>query len=262
MAVRDDKRIAEWNGLAIRALAWAALVFDRPDWLISARRAWGACIAALARDGGGLWRVRSHSGGVPALLGDYAALALAGLALHEATGEPGFLDRAQRWARVIMREFGEAAAGFRQSAEPGLGRDAPALEDGASPAGTALALELFARLSALDAVPWSEPMVQALLAGPVAAIAGAPLLHAGLLNAADLAMRPTLVTIAGMPAQAEAWRWRQTIFAGSGFAALLADNPIAVAPQAIICRDRRCSLPLRDPLAVVAMLRDAVHPVG
>ncbi|MFQ5348794.1 MAG: DUF255 domain-containing protein, partial [Rhodothalassiaceae bacterium] len=33
---RDDKILADWNGLAIRALAEAAMVFSRPDWLDAA----------------------------------------------------------------------------------------------------------------------------------------------------------------------------------------------------------------------------------
>ena len=30
---RDDKVLADWNGLMIAALAKAGLVFDRPDWI-------------------------------------------------------------------------------------------------------------------------------------------------------------------------------------------------------------------------------------
>ncbi|MDP7343504.1 MAG: thioredoxin domain-containing protein, partial [Alphaproteobacteria bacterium] len=36
----DDKVLADWNGLMITALAFAAAVFERPDWLAAARRAW------------------------------------------------------------------------------------------------------------------------------------------------------------------------------------------------------------------------------
>ena len=39
---RDDKLLADWNGLAIRALAFAGSAFDEPDWLAAAVTAFDA----------------------------------------------------------------------------------------------------------------------------------------------------------------------------------------------------------------------------
>ena len=45
----DDKVLADWNGLMIAALANAAVVFQRDDWLAAAERAWRFVMDADAR---------------------------------------------------------------------------------------------------------------------------------------------------------------------------------------------------------------------
>ena len=42
----DDKVLADWNGLMIAALAHAARVFDRPDWLKAATTAFDFVVRA------------------------------------------------------------------------------------------------------------------------------------------------------------------------------------------------------------------------
>ncbi len=46
---RDDKVLADWNGMMIAALARAALAFGRPDWLAAAMRAFDAVATHMAR---------------------------------------------------------------------------------------------------------------------------------------------------------------------------------------------------------------------
>ena len=45
----DDKILADWNGLMIAALARASVVFEKPDWLALAERAF-ACIGEKLAD--------------------------------------------------------------------------------------------------------------------------------------------------------------------------------------------------------------------
>ena len=92
----DDKVLADWNGLMIAALANAAAVFQRDDWLAAAVRAWRFVMDRMRDEDGRLfhsWRVgkRLHRG----TLDDYANMARAGVALFEATGEARYLDEAQ-----------------------------------------------------------------------------------------------------------------------------------------------------------------------
>ena len=89
----DDKVLADWNGLMIAALANAAVVFQRDDWLAAAERAWRFVMDRMRDEHGRLfhsWRIgkRLHRG----TLDDYANMARAGIALFEATGEARYLD--------------------------------------------------------------------------------------------------------------------------------------------------------------------------
>ena len=89
---RDDKVLADWNGLAIAALARAAGVFGRPDWLARAEQAADFVLAEMSGPDGRVqhaWRLgRVTAAG---LLDEQAAMARGALALFEATGEPARL---------------------------------------------------------------------------------------------------------------------------------------------------------------------------
>ncbi|MBX6341813.1 MAG: thioredoxin domain-containing protein, partial [Thermomicrobiaceae bacterium] len=95
---RDEKVLAAWNGLMLRALAEVGAALDRPDYVDAAARC-----ARFLRDhldrGGTLSRVfkdgRAH---VDGYLEDYAALADGLVSLYEATFEPAWLD----WARDLL----------------------------------------------------------------------------------------------------------------------------------------------------------------
>src|SRR5450631_3226817 len=84
---RDDKVLADWNGLTIAALARASAVFSETDYLAAARAAYAAIDATLRDAAGRLvhaWRAGRI--GAAGMLDDYAAMARAALALFEASG--------------------------------------------------------------------------------------------------------------------------------------------------------------------------------
>src|SRR5262249_28474962 len=84
----DDKVLADWNGLMIAALANAAAVFQRDDWLAAAVRAWRFVMDQMRGDHGRLFPSRRARQSLHrATLDDYANMARAGLALLQATGE-------------------------------------------------------------------------------------------------------------------------------------------------------------------------------
>ena len=147
---RDDKILAGWNGLMTRALAEAGRVFHRVDWVHAAHRN-GTFLRDVMVHNGRVMRV--HMDGVtkvPGFLEDHAAVALAFIALHEATGEPGWLLHAHRIATAMREQFRDSATGAwydtAADAEPLITRPRDVF-DNAVPAGPSLAQELMLRLA-------------------------------------------------------------------------------------------------------------------
>ena len=270
---RDDKVLADWNGLAVAGLARAAAVFGQPEWLARAGEAADFVLAEMAGPEGRVqhaWRLgRVTAAG---LLDDQAAMARGLLALFGATGEPGRLAAAVRLAEAAVAGFSDGAGGFfttaADAADVPLTRPRTAA-DNATPAGVGVLAEVFARLWFVtgDAV-WRE-RTEALLR----AFSGNPDQFASmptLLAAADLLEEGATVVIAGDPGGALARE-----LAG---VALRAADPAAVvlrAPEpgalpaghpafgkaagsegaaAYVCRRNVCGLPVTEPDALAIVL--------
>ena len=108
----DDKVLADWNGLMIAALANAAAVFRRDDWLGAAVRAWRFVMDQMRDDRGRLFHSRRAGKSLHrATLDDYANMARAGVALFEAIGETPYLGEVQALIAVLDRHFADKAAG-------------------------------------------------------------------------------------------------------------------------------------------------------
>ena len=98
---RDERLLANQNALAIAALARAGRIFDKPDWIETAVKAFDAIIKALGSDGNRL----QHMAGTPGVVDDYADMARAALILREVTGDARFLDQAKAWTKVLDDHF-------------------------------------------------------------------------------------------------------------------------------------------------------------
>ena len=108
---RDDKILTSWNALMIEAMARAARVFDRFDWLASARSALDFLRSSLWRDGRLL---ATHKDGVShlnAYLDDYAFLLGALLEFMQAEFRREDLDWAIAVADVLLEQFEDRDAG-------------------------------------------------------------------------------------------------------------------------------------------------------
>ena len=84
--MRDDKVLADWNGLAIAALANAGAVFQKPGWSAAAIRAFDFVVRVLS-DGDRLYHTW-HNGkrGTQAFADDYAHMIRAAIAIWEFVG--------------------------------------------------------------------------------------------------------------------------------------------------------------------------------
>jgi uncharacterized protein YyaL (SSP411 family) len=151
---RDDKVLADWNGLMIAALAKAGAVFDEPDWIAAAETVFRFVVEVMTTDEktGRLahtWcdgRVRH-----PAVVEDYANMARAALMLHGVTGAPGYLARAQAWVDIADAHYwddDEAGGGYFLSADDTgdvIARSKP-VHDNAVPSGNGTMAEVLAWL--------------------------------------------------------------------------------------------------------------------
>jgi hypothetical protein len=109
--MRDDKVLADWNGLTIAALANAGAVFRNTAWLTAAIRAFDFVERALG-DGDRLyhsWRngKRHHTG----FADDYAHMARAAFTLWEVTADRRYLDRTRAWIHVLNDHFWDVQNG-------------------------------------------------------------------------------------------------------------------------------------------------------
>ena len=265
---RDDKVLADWNGLAIAALARAAAVFDHPEWLARAEEAFDFVLTEMGAPDGRVqhaWRL----GRVTAvgLLDDQAAMARAALALFEATGDAARLAQAERIVRATEAKFADGHGGFYTTADDAT--DVPLARpriaaDNATPAGAGIIAEVFARLFHLTGDDAWRARTEATLRAftDVERISGMP----GILSAADLLEEAATVVIAGDPADprveqltAAALRAPDStvvVLRASRPDALPAGHPahgkgpVAGAPAAYVCRRNVCGLPITDAAAL------------
>jgi len=266
---RDDKVLVDWNGLMIRALARASVVFDQPDWLAAAQGALRS-IDNVAREKSGrlahAWRGRVSAAGQ---LDDYASFALAALALFEATGERDYLDKATATAREAIELFGDGDGSLfitaKGAADVPVARPRHA-RDNATPSGAGLMAEAFARLYHLTGEgEWRERCEKLIRAfsGAGAALALSPTL----LAAADLLERAAVAVVAGENAQALA---RAALAAPDPAICVLRTKdggdwpatspahgrvPIEGKAAAYVCRSMVCGLPATDVQALARDLR-------
>jgi len=109
---RDDKQLAAWNGLALRALAHGALVLREPRYAVATRRLVEFIDRRLVREGDRLWRTsrdgRSHT---PGFAEDYFAVADGLLVAHAALGEGALLERAAALVDRAVAAFWDASSG-------------------------------------------------------------------------------------------------------------------------------------------------------
>jgi len=111
MPARDDKVLADWNGLAISALATAGAVFQNAQWTTAAIRAFDFVVTVMG-DGNRLhhsWREGTR--GAPGFADDYAHMSRAALILFEKVGDKRFLEQAKTWVRVLNEQFWDSDNG-------------------------------------------------------------------------------------------------------------------------------------------------------
>jgi len=288
---RDEKILAEWNGLMLHAFAEAGALLDRPDYIAAAEKAANFLLDQMTapRDSNTesatrntqhatrLYRTykdgRAH---LDAYLEDYAAVALGLIGLYETTFDLRWLRAAAALAEVIVEKFRDPANGsfFQVSADhERLVARRKDFVDSAVPSGNSLAAELFLRLAMLlgrdDYRGHAEGIFRLMADG----MAEQPLAFGRLLCALDLYLNPGQeIALVGDPAAddtqamlAEVRRrylpnsvlalWNPGDGFSPDFLPLLAGRvQLEGRTTAYVCRHFVCNLPVTTPDALAGQI--------
>ncbi|MER3554408.1 MAG: thioredoxin domain-containing protein [Meiothermus sp.] len=151
--ITDDKILADWNGLMLRAFAEVGRLLGEEKYLGAARRNADFVLGTMLQ--GGLLRHSWRAGTLKpqAYLSDQADYGLGLLELYQATGEMTCLEAAKSLGEGILAHFRDEEGGFRDAQDSGLPVKAKDAYDGPYPSGNASAAELLFRLAA----PYERP---------------------------------------------------------------------------------------------------------
>jgi uncharacterized protein len=139
---RDDKVIASWNGLAVRALVETGAALGESRYIDAAEMVAGFVTEEMTEDGilQRSWRDGVNSG--DGFLEDYAAMALGLFSLHAATANRRWLDESFRLVEELERLFMDPAGGFFDTTDAvELIKRPKSQTDNPLPSGNALAAE-------------------------------------------------------------------------------------------------------------------------
>lgn len=269
---KDDKILADWNGLMIAALARAGQALDEPGYVQAARRAADFVLNRMrAPDGGLLHRFRDGETDLEGFLDDYAFMVWGLLDLYEACFDARYLEAASCLNRLMLERFSdESSGGFyftSKRAEKLLARRKE-LYDGALPSGNSAALLNLLRLARITADPGLEKHAEKLVQAFAGAVDQAPSAFTQFLVGLDFAIGPSCeIVLAGDPASKEFRRLaaalrttylpnKVVIFRPAdglepGIAALAPYTEhltgIEGPASAYVCREHRCQRPTSDP---------------
>jgi len=108
----DTKILTSWNALMIRAMAFCGKVLDEPRYVDAAAKAADFLLTRHRTPDGGLHRTsRDGAAKYAGFLDDYAFLAQALLALHEAGQNGHWHDSAEALVATMLERFGDAEVG-------------------------------------------------------------------------------------------------------------------------------------------------------
>lgn len=274
----DDKVLADWNGLMIRALARAGFAFNRPEWLHAAARAFDFVATDMTLEGRLRHSWRHGTLKHPATLEDYANMISAALTLHQITMEQRFLQQAKRWIEVLDRHYADPAGGYFATADDTADviLRAKNAQDSATPSGNgtlAAALGALALLTGNDAYETKARRIVTLFSGEVTRNFF-PL--ATLINAAEFLERPLQLVLVGPTEQISTQALRRIVADSSAPDLIFQQVPLSAAlpashpasgklmkdgrAAAYLCIGPVCSLPFTDPEALATALRSARRP--
>ena len=265
---RDEKQLAAWNGMALRALSLGALVLG-DEWLaVAARTCAGFVRDRLVRGESRLWRTsRGETAHTPAFAEDYANLADGLLNAYAALGEAEHLELAAALMRRAIADFWDDESGtlFDTSDEHDRIVARPrSIVEGATPSANSVAADVLLRLALLTGDEDLDRRARSILRAAGPALDRHPSQFGRLLSAADRSLgEPVDAVIAAAPDDAAGIALRRAVAAPYVPDLVIAPLPpgsaVATWPlfegksarggraTAYVCRGYACDAPTPDP---------------
>ncbi len=266
---RDDKVLADWNGLAIASMARAGRVLGAPRFVAAAARAADFVLTRM-RDAGGrlLHRWRAGEAAIPGFLDDHAFLVHGLIELFQADGDARWLHEAAGLQDAQERLFG-ADGDYRvdDGSDPTVILSRVDFWDNVTPAGRSVSALNLLRLAGLLLEPARQARAAAVFASTPQEVRQAPTAFAVLLAALDYALDESKeLALAGSPGDpalaeaarrfAESWQPNAVIATGPpdapGVPLLAGRRLIDGKVTAYVCERGACRLPTNDIDAATA----------
>jgi uncharacterized protein YyaL (SSP411 family) len=272
---RDEKQIAAWNGLALRAFAHAALVLADDRYADATQRLVTFVEDQLLRDRDRLWRTardgRAHT---PAFAEDYLAVADGLLVAHGALGGSGPLQLARGLVDRALEDFWDEASGtFRDTSDEHDRTVAQpsGLVDNATPSANSLGADVLQRLALLTGEVAYARRADAILRAIGPALDRQPSAFGRMLAAADRRLAEAVDVVVAVAAATDGVELRRAAVApfvpDLVLTAVTAGDAHASWPlyngkeardgsaTAFACRGYACDEPTRDPARLAEQVR-------
>jgi len=272
----DDKVLADWNGLAIVALAQAGRTFGVSDWIAHAAEAFTFVSSRMVEAGRLRHSFRAGQLRGPGTASDYANMIAAAIALHEVTGRPEFLATATDWERTLHGHFWIAGRGgyaFTADDTDDVILRTETAHDDATPNANAVMIANLARLYMLTGEATYVERAEATLRAFLPQAVRQPMAHTGLLTGALGLAAPLQIVIVNPAAPADGSPLEDELRALSlpdAVEQIVGDTTqfpvgsplsgkvsIDNQPTAYVCVAGTCSLPLTQPADLRGELRRA-----
>ncbi len=266
---KDDKILADWNGMMITALVQAGLAFEEPDWIAAAARAFAFVRDSMSVEGRLRHSWRAGKPNHPATLDDYANMCRAALALFEATGDASYRDAAIGWTDIVDKYYlDQEKGGYFLAAEDtaNLIAQTKSVVDNAVPAGNGTLVGVFTRLYFLTGDLRHLERARRIIFAFSGELKRNIFPLGTLLNGNDLMLHALQIVVIGQRGESATESLLRAVYDNSlpnRIVTVIAPDEtlpdghpaagkgqIDGAPTAYVCEGQVCSLPLGDPEAL------------
>jgi uncharacterized protein YyaL (SSP411 family) len=271
---KDDKILADWNGLMIAALAKASQALGRPEYANAAARAADFILDNMRTEKGRLLHSYREGAAISGCLDDYAFLIWGLIDLYETVFEVKYLRASVELTWTMIEHFWDKGQGglfFSSDDATDLPLREKAFRDGAIPSGNSAAMLNLLRLSHLTGESEWEDRAWELAAASGASAAGQTLGYTMLLSSLDYGLGPAIqIALAGrkedestikmlkairerfLPSKSVLLAWGEETEDLAEFARTLAK--IEGKSAAYVCTGKTCRPPVTSPEELMLML--------